>query len=375
MRRYGLLFLCALTATLSFASHPWLKHPLRWVAADSVVTWGYDDRDFRALSFSACAEAAPYPFGLTRKAIKERKQLMKEWTEGARRLNRVGGLGDELREPQTLSAVTWMGRAAALFLQQGDAAYIDCMERALYNAVMASARDSVGGELGMERRVAANVLQAAPGLMYAVSTEGTLYVNLFANSMARVTVGGRTFTIDQVTDFPVDGRVRIRLTKVGEPFSFKICVRMPDWTGVRQNAFAPYIYSTPDRVVPTLYVNGHEVNALQPDEKGWIVIEKKWRSMDEIYIDLPLQPYYFRPDTETARNALLRGNLTVGRGPQVYLVDAPTEGCYFSLTSPLQIDEELDTNGNVLISGKMYREEGTPQDTQAPEVPFRAKAF
>lgn len=374
--RTSLFLLFSLLLPLSLtASNPWLKRPLKWVSADSVVTWEYDDGDFRSLAKRAYDDASPYNFRLTRRDWKEKKNVWKEWNNGAERLNRVGGLGDELTEPQTLSAVTWMSRAASLFLMQGDAAYIDCIERSLYNAVMHSVRDTLGGELGMERRVAANVLCAAPGLMYATDDEGILYVNLFANSTAGVTVGNRSFTVDQVTSFPLDGRVRIRLTKVGDPFTFRICVRMPDWTGLRHNAFTPYIYSNVEKAVLRVYVNGHEIEPLAADKKGWVTIERKWKSMDEVYIDFPLYPYYFRPAETKPSDALLRGQTVIGRGPQVFVTQTPADGCYYSLSQPLQIENELDENGNVVISGKMFRDADAPQDAKAPEVPFKATVF
>ena len=167
-----------LVSACLYAGTPWLKKPLRFVEGDSVITWGYDGRDFRRTALTTSPTAQAFPIRLTRDAWNKRKATYTHWKKTADQRNLVGGVGDEQTESQGMAAARWVEQAQWLYLMQGDAAYIDCMERALFNAVMHTAQDSTELAGSIDRKIAASQLLTAPAWMYATQGTTDLYVNL-----------------------------------------------------------------------------------------------------------------------------------------------------------------------------------------------------
>lgn len=381
MNRLFFTLLFALSYLSVSAGGPWLKRPLRFVEPDSVVTWGYDGRDFRSLALLADSTARGERIPLTRPDFDARKRTFAQWREAQAELNLVGSEGDPQHDPQGLSAAKWVVRASQLFLMQGDAAYADFIERALYNAALHTVSDTTLRRGTIDKFQAACLLLSAPSLMYATSTDADLYVNLYTNSTATLPLPslGR-ITIDQVTDMPVTGSVKLRFSQMRESVRLALHLRMPDWVGVRPTG--KYAYVAPDsvRTSPTIYVNGHEVDPLVVDDKGYVVIERDWRSMDEVYIDFPLQlqRVYLASDREAQRGAPIAAERAAFQwGPLVYFISNPSpRGCYVTAHSPLSVAPEPDlTTGYPILRGTMYRTKGTVQDTEAEGVEYESRAY
>ena len=154
---------------------------------------------------------------------------------GARRDNEGFGAAFELPNRSAYSEtcasianVYWNQR---LFLQSGDSAYVDVLERSLYNAAIAGV--SMGGDAffypnplesdghqpfnqGALTRTpwfdssccptnVARFLPSVPDYVYAVRDD-VLFVNLYVASTASATVGGGPVTITQDTAYPWDRR-------------------------------------------------------------------------------------------------------------------------------------------------------------------------
>lgn len=370
------LLLFFLSAGLGLqAGEPWLKRPLRFVPADSVVTWNYDGRDFREMALQADSTVRPSLRGVTRETWKQRKRLRKAWLADAPQRNVVGGRGNARREPQALSALADLTRGAQLFLMQGHAATADHYERALYNAALHTLADTSERQGTWEKMAAAQMLAELPGLMYATGGEAELYVNLYTNAVATVHAGGARFQIDQITEMPLAGSVRLRLMALKEPVRLRFHLRMPDWTGLRPDT--EFAFSGGERQVPTVYVNGHELEDGTPDERGYVVIDRTWRSMDEIYIDFPLRAQFVRrrADLPADEAAPVRDEAVWQWGPLVYYAQAPTRGCYFPTAAPPIAGSKFDEAGFPLLTGTMYRYEGTPADAAAPAVTYTAASY
>ncbi len=371
-----ILLLFLLFTQLLQAATPWLKRPLRYIAADSVVTWGYDGRDFRTMALAVDSSLKTKPLVLTRKQWEERKTTFKQWETLSAQRNVVGGMGNYLTEQQALPAAKGINQAAMLFLMQGKAEYMDYVERALYNAAMHTVRDTLLPATDLDKWVAASLLYAAPGLIYATSpSDNDLYVNLYTNSLSAIQVGDVHFSLDQITEMPLNGSVKFRIMGMKGSNQLKMHFRLPEWTGMR--TATPYIYIGGETLHPTLYVNGHEIDPLPVDEDGYMVVERNWRNMDEVYINFPLQAQYVKPASTPAEKRLapIQGNAVMQVGPVVYMPNQSTKGYYFLPKQPLLITDIFSRAGLPTLRGTMYDAVNAKQDAEALSKEFIAEPY
>lgn len=369
-----LIITLTLSALSLSAATPWLKRPLRFVPADSVATWGYDGHDLHTLAYQTDSTIAPPYLRLTRQEWQQRKQAFKQWENGTHDRNCVGGSGTDLGAPQGLAAARWIDLARQLFLTQGHADYMDYAERAIFNAVMHTVNDSLEPRGTIDKLQAAQMLLCLPGMMYATSNEGDLYVNLYANSTTRIPHQEGSFTLDQITDMPRSGSVKFRLMHMpAQGIAMTMRVRVPDWTAQRPNT--PYIYVGAEPTQTTIYVNGHELSPLTIDSKGYVSITRTWRNLDEVYIDLPLQAQYIKPATTPDHNRMapVYNQVAMQWGPLVYV--AKGEGCYFSMQQVAQPANDVTAQGYPILQGTMYQHTDTPQDAAATGVKFMLKPY
>lgn len=375
MKRLLILSLFTLCALLSATAQThWLKKPLRYLCADSVITWGYDGRDFRTIAHATDSTAKANTIRLTKQNYKEREATLKAWTTQLDEHNVLGGV-DACQDPaQALAAAKWLNQAAQLFLMQGEASYMDYAERALFNAVMRTTTDTLQPRGTLDKWLAASLLLATPGMVYATShDEHSLYVNLYTNATTSLTLRGQHFVLDQITNMPTDGGVKLRFSNFKGELKLKLYLRMPEWTGLRTNT--PYAYVGGETIHPTLYVNGHEVDPLTVNDNGYIVIDRTWHALDEVYIDLPLQVKTILPSSLPIekRMAPLRDHAAFQFGPLVYLPQGNTLGHYFMPNRPPQPTDRTNDLGRPILQGTMYRYAHTPQDAKAESVTFWAE--
>ncbi len=372
-------FLLALSLFLVLpfvATAQWLKKPLRFVEPDSVVTWNYDGEGFKQLAQSIDSTSRPGVYRLTRNDVKRRTELLHAWNGRAAERNIVGGDGDALSDPQGLSAAAWTIQALRLFLMQGDASYMDVVERGFYNVTLRAAYNASLSSASLEKMQAARQLQSFSGMMYATSHKGDeLYVNLYTNATGTVLLGKNRIGVDMITQMPLAGAVKIRFSGIAKSMPFTVRLRMPEWAGLRPNA--PWRYEGADSLSTAIYVNGHEISPVKVDENGYVTINRKWKSLDEIYIDFPMQAQYVFPSSAPQRTKgqpILTASV-LQYGPLVYLPNTSTRGCYFLPTQGLTMEEELSPHGFPVLRGTMYQAVGTPQDAAAPAVPFLALPY
>ena len=375
MKRYILFSLFALTLLLSATAHtPWLKKPLRYVCADSVITWGYDGRDFRTIAHATDSTAKGHTICLTKQNLKEREATLKAWVAQLGEHNVLGGAGAWQEPSQAMAAAKWLNQASQLFLMQGDALYMDYAERALFNAVMRTAADTLQPRGTLDKWLASSLLLATPGMVYATShDEHSLYVNLYTNATTSLTLHGKHFLLDQITNMPADGGVKLRFSNFQGELKLKLYLRMPEWTGLRPNT--PYAYVGGEVLQPTLYVNGHEIDPLIVSNEGFVVIDRAWHALDEVYIDFPLQVKTILPAStpDYKRLAPLQNHAAFQFGPLVCLPQGNTLGHYFVPNRPPQPTDRTNALGRPILQGTMYRSANTPQDSRAESVTFWAE--
>jgi DUF1680 family protein len=231
--------------------------------------------------------------------------------------------------------VVWNHR---MFLLYQDAQYLDVMERVLYNGFLDGV--SLKGDrffyqnplksFGNYERFewintpccppnVVRLIASLPCYIYA-QAPGTVYVNLFIGSSARLTVDRAALQIRQETRYPWDGRTRIHVDPSRE-IKFALAVRIPGWS--RGQAVPGDLYRFSDSFAerPTLTVNGQPFPIAL--EGGFARIDRTWKKGDLVELNLPM------PVRQVVAHEAVRENrerTALQRGPLVYCAEWPDNG-------------------------------------------------
>ena len=242
---------------------------------------------------------------------------------------------------ETCAAISMVYLFERMFLLHGDAKYIDCLERTLYNGVI-SGMSVDGGKFfypnplssdGHYRFNADNTMTrqpwfgcaccpsnlcrfipSMPGYIYGVR-ENNLYVNLFAANTATIAVGGKKVTLQQSTQYPWEGDIAIKVLQ-NKAKAFNMMVRIPGWA---QNEVVPsdlYSFSDDNLSGYEVTVNGQPVKGEL--QNGYLVINRNWKKGDvvRVHLDMPV-----RTVVANHRVSDDRGRIAVERGPLVYCAE------------------------------------------------------
>lgn len=227
----------------------------------------------------------------------------------------------------SVGMVLWNWRMNQL---SGDAKYADVMERALYNGALAGVNlrgdrffyvnplESLGNHHRQEWYGCAccpsqicRFLPSIGNYIYATS-EKALWVNLYMGNEADVTLSGKPVRVKQETRYPWDGGVVLTLHMDGSVRG-QLRFRIPDWC-------EDY----------TLALNGKAVSA--PVDKGYALLEGKWRDGDKIELILDMPARRVAADPRVKED---EGKRAIQRGPLVYcLEEVDQEGPFDALTLP-----------------------------------------
>lgn len=221
--------------------------------------------------------------------------------------------------------VLWNWR---MFLLTGEAKYIDILELSLYNSVLS------GVGLKGKDYFYTNPLAASSAFPYHMRWEGgrkpyisksnccppntvrtmaevqhyqyslkgnAIFVNMYSGNQLNTRLeNGDSMHLEQVTDYPWSGRVKIKLLQAAA--NAEINLRIPDWC----NRY-------------TLAVNGvpHKIKA---GANGFLSLKRAWKKNDQIVLELAM------PVTLMESNPLVeesRSQVAVKRGPLVYCLESP----------------------------------------------------
>ena len=261
---------------------------------------------------------------------------------------------------ETCAAISMVYLFERMFLLHGDAKYIDCLERTLYNGVI-SGMSVDGGKffypnpLSSDGRYRFNAdgtmtrqpwfgcaccpsnlcrfIPSMPGYIYGVR-EGdketrrqgvqditpALYVNLFASNTATIKIGGKDVTLEETTNYPWDEDITIKILQ-NKAKTFDMMIRIPGWV---QNKVVPsdlYAYSDDIFATYNITVNGQSVDSEL--ENGYFVINRNWKKGDivRIHFDMPVREVVASPRVTDDR-----GRVAVERGPLVYCAEWADNG-------------------------------------------------
>jgi len=240
-----------------------------------------------------------------------------------------------------IANVYWNSR---MFLLHGDAKYIDVLERTLYNGLLSGV--SLSGDrffypnplasMGQHQRSAwfgcaccisnmTRFLPSMPGYIYA-QNQNNLYINLFAGNTASIKLPAGPVTIQQITNYPWDGKVDIL---VGQTTSnnaattktvrFALHIRIPEWA--KGIPVPGDLYRDADSArlgKYTVLLNGKP--ATYKMEKGYAVIDRSWKQGDKVSLSFPMSVQKIIANDQVVAD---KKRFALERGPIMYCLEGP----------------------------------------------------
>jgi uncharacterized protein len=237
----------------------------------------------------------------------------------------------------SIGDVYWNNR---LFMLTGDAKYFDIIERTLYNGLISGI--SLDGKnffyvnpLEADGKFQFNsgagtrqpwfdcsccptnlirFIPSLPCLIYAVQKD-TLYVNIYTSSKAKVRLGNTWVQIEQETDYPWQGEIRVKVSP-GTFGQLTLKLRIPGWT---QNKVLPsdlYTYTDTVNSNVGITLNGEKIT--YTIYHGYAAITRIWKPGESITISFPMTIRRIVADKRVKDDE----NLTaLEYGPMVYCVE------------------------------------------------------
>ena len=226
-----------------------------------------------------------------------------------------------------------------MFLNTGDARYLDVMERILYNGALSGVSndgaaffytnplESAGGvgrseyfDVACCPANLARLVAQVPELIYAVSEE-RVFVNLYVASRVELeTSAGGHVLLEQKTESPWNGSVELVLES-SQPMELALHLRIPGWAGERPVPSDLYRFAQPSDAKVEIRINDEPVPVSL--ESGFAVLRRTWNDGDEIALDLPMEVRRIHAHPSLAEN---QGKVALQRGPIVYAVEAIDNG-------------------------------------------------
>lgn len=221
-----------------------------------------------------------------------------------------------------------------LFLLHGDAKYFDVPERTLYNGLI-SGVSLDGGSFFYPNPLSSSgkysrkpwfgcaccpsnvsrFIPSLPGYVYAVKDD-QVYVNLFLSNKAELKVDKKKIILEQETDYPWKGDIRLKIAQGNQNFTMKL--RIPGW--VRGNVLPGDLYAYADNQKPVyrVSVNGQTVES--DVNNGYLSIARKWKKGDVVEVHFDMLPRIVKANPKVEAD---RGRVAVERGPIVYCAEWP----------------------------------------------------
>ncbi|MBQ8154308.1 MAG: glycoside hydrolase family 127 protein [Prevotella sp.] len=296
---------------------------------------------------------------------------------------------------ETCAAISMVYLFHRMFLLHGDAKYIDCMERTLYNGVI-SGMSVDGGRffypnpLSSDGKYAFNAdntverqpwfgcaccpsnlsrfIPSFPGYMYAVK-DRKLYVNLFAGNTATMQIEGKDVVLEQQTNYPWDGDITLKIQK-NQAKAFSLAIRIPGWL-TKPVPSDLYDFADGGQNSYSIMVNGQSVNGIM--ENGYLVINRTWKKGDVVTIQFDMPVRAVKANDKVVDD---RGKIAVERGPLVYCAEGIDNQDFsiFNFLMPQKpqftvSDYQIDGKREVKFSVKAVSVKGNAVEQDAQGIP------
>ena len=156
-----------------------------------------------------------------------------------------------------------------------------------------------------------------------------LFVNLYGASRVKTELGGTPVTLEQDTDYPWHGTVRLRVHPE-RPVMFTLRLRIPGWVRGQPLPSDLYRYDDPTPAAWQVRLNGR-LQAL-PVEQGYVDLRREWHPGEEVVLELPMP---VRRVAGHPNIAATRGQVALERGPIVYAFEGlDNDGRVFDIVLP-----------------------------------------
>ncbi len=235
----------------------------------------------------------------------------------------------------SVGMVLWNQR---MNLLTGDSKYVDVLERSLYNGALDGLslrgdRFFYGNPLASGGRQTrsewfgtaccpsniSRLVESLGDYLYAKSDDA-VWVNLFVGSTATIALKKGPVTIQQQTNYPWDGAVRLTVSPAHGQ-RFPLLVRIPGWARNQPVPGPTYRYADPNAEGFTLTVNGKAVRPVLRD--GYAVLERTWKKGDVVALNLPMPVRQVVASDSVPQD---RNRVALQRGPLVYCLEHPDNG-------------------------------------------------
>ena len=286
--------------------------------------------------------------------------------------------------PRTAYAETCANIAGAMWNRRmlalaGDARYADVAERVLYNAMLSAVGtdgrgffycnplERTGDPTGLSKHhtperwsvhgcfccppQVVRTLAKLHAWVYGLSDDA-VWVNLYGGSVLEADLAGGRLKIEQETDYPWGGHVRI-IVHAAPARRLAVRLRVPGWAGGA-----------------VLKVNGRVPGEAEAAPATYVSLRRTWTAGDtvDLRLPMPVRLVAAHPQAES-----LRGKVAVVRGPVVYCLESPDLPAGVPLTevalpagATLEPHRRKDYLGGVVVlKGKGVRAPGSDE----PAVP------
>lgn len=271
-----------------------------------------------------------------------------------------------------------------MFLATGESKYIDVCERALYNNVLSGV--SLSGDKffydnplesdGEHERqkwfgcacCPGNITRfvaSVPGYIYAQQGKD-IFVNLYVQGKAKI----GNVELEQTTDYPWDGKIRVKVTKGSGKFAIKL--RIPSWLKTSPTNNDLYQYQDKAKTY-SVSVNGQ---ALYPENRDYITLNRSWKKGDIIELNFPMDVRRIVANDNAEDDC---GKVAFERGPIVFCLegndqaDGKVFNKYILNTSSIQAHFEQNLlNGVMVLEGdaKELQQNGEVKDVKFRAIPY-----
>jgi uncharacterized protein len=236
-----------------------------------------------------------------------------------------------------------------MFLLHGDAKYFDVLEKVLYNGLISGVSlkgdsffypNPLESQGSYTRRpwfgcacCPVNItrfLPSLPGYIYATKGK-SVYLNLYIGNQATIPLEDQEIGIEQLTQYPWNGKVTIRLHPSGKE-EFDLLLRIPGWSIGKAFPTDLYTFRETDMGHVTMTINGTNIPVTM--KNGYAVISRRWNDGDEIVLDLPMEILEVKANPKVKAD---EGMVALQYGPIVYCAE--------------QTDQPFDSLSRIIIDG------------------------
>lgn len=241
---------------------------------------------------------------------------------------------------ETCAAIALVYWNYRMFLLHGESKYMDVLEKSLYNGLISGvgldgksffytnamqiknsfsfpqmeATRSGWFECSCCPTNLARLIPSIPGYMYAVN-EDNLYINLFINSSADLSVRNKPVQVIQQNNYPWDGNLIFTINPKAAAV-FNLLVRIPGWAQNKAIPSTLYQFQNASAEKPMIKVNGAVVDYTIVN--GYATINKTWKKNDKVEVDLPMEVRRVVANEKLKEDI---GKVALQRGPLMYCAE------------------------------------------------------